>query len=331
MLMKKKFLNKYNSEKKIIDKFFKILNFKKQGTFNFENDAAYLNTYKKNKLVITTDTIIENLDFFENDPPDSIAQKIICVNLSDLSSMGSIPIGYTLNLTINSKIDYIWLKKFTNKLYHLQKKYNFYLLGGDLSKSTDVSLSATFFGKVKSNYILSQDKSSIGDEIWVTGNLGDSYIGYKILNNLNLKLDSKNKKYFINSYLYPKPCMFGYIASKYISSSIDISDGFYGDLKKLLKDNYGAMIHQKKIPISKKLLNLIQNNNFNKTIIDILSWGDDYELIFTANVKYRHKIIKLANLNKIKLTSVGSIIKKTGIYDDSLKTIKNIRSFDHFS
>ena len=79
------------SEKKVIDKFFKRLNLKKKGTFNFENDAAYLNTAKINKTIVTTDTIVENIDFFSKDPPESIAQKILCANLSDISAMGAVP------------------------------------------------------------------------------------------------------------------------------------------------------------------------------------------------------------------------------------------------
>ena len=75
------------------------------GTFNFENDAAYLNTVSNKKTIVTTDTIVENIDFFRKDPPESIAQKIICVNLSDISAMGAVPKTYTINLSIYSTID----------------------------------------------------------------------------------------------------------------------------------------------------------------------------------------------------------------------------------
>ena len=77
------------SEKVIINSLLKKLNFNKIGTFNFENDAAYLSTSTNYKTIITTDSITENIDFFSNDPPDSVAQKLVCVNLSDLSAMGS--------------------------------------------------------------------------------------------------------------------------------------------------------------------------------------------------------------------------------------------------
>ena len=144
--MKKK-LSDQLSEKVIINSLLKKLNFNKKGTFNFENDAGYLSLAKHYKTVVTTDSITENIDFFNNDPPESVAQKLVCVNLSDLSSMGSVPVAYTLNLSINSKININWLKRFTSTLLKLQKQYNFYLLGGDISKSSELTLSANFLEK----------------------------------------------------------------------------------------------------------------------------------------------------------------------------------------
>ena len=170
--MKKK-LSDHLSEKAILNSFLKKLNFNKKGTFNFENDAAYLSNFKNFTTIVTTDTITENIDFFYNDPPESVAQKLICFNLSDLSAMGSVPVSYTLNLSLTSKININWLEKFTNRLFELQKQYNFYLLGGDISKSSELSISANFFGKVKEKNILSQNQCSIGDDIWLTGNLGN--------------------------------------------------------------------------------------------------------------------------------------------------------------
>ena len=244
--------------------------------------------------------------------------------------MGSLPKAYTLNLSINSNVDFNWLKRFTNRLSKLQKKYGIYLLGGDFSKSKEISITSTFFGQAKSENILSQNKCCIGDDIWVTGNLGNSYIGYKLRKNINHEIDKKNTLSFKNSYLYPSPCMFGHIAAKYINSAIDISDGFYGDLNKILNKKYGAKINIKSIPVSYNLKKILLNSHSNIFLNDILSWGDDYELIITSHKKNNKKLISLAKKNKIKLSKIGSVIKKKGIFDDSLLLIKNISSFDHF-
>ena len=328
--MKKK-LSDQLSEKVIINSLLKKLNFNKKGTFNFENDAAYLSTLKNYKTIVTTDTITENIDFFYNDPPESVAQKLVCVNLSDLSAMGSDPVAYTLNLSLNAKVNINWLKRFTNRLFKLQKQYNFYLLGGDISKSSELTLSANFFGKAKFKDILSQNKCSIGNDIWITGNLGNSYLGYKILMNSKIKVSNKDAEFYKNSYLYPSPCMFGSIASKFISAATDISDGFYGDLNKILNNKVGAIINKKDFLISKNLRNIISTNKFKISIEDILSWGDDYELVFTANKKFRNQINNLGKVNSVKLINIGIIIKDKGIHDDSMNIIKNLSSYDHFS
>ena len=124
--------------------------------------------------------------------------------------------------------------------------------------------------------------------------------------------------------------MFGYVASKFINSAIDVSDGLFGDLNKILNKKYGAKIIKKSIPISSKLKKILMNNKSLINFEEILGWGDDYELLFTSKKKYRYKLISLSKKNNIKLSKIGSIINKKGIFDDSLKLIKNINSFDHF-
>ena len=207
--------------------------------------------------------------------------------------MGALPKTYTLNISINSKINFDWLRKFTDKLMKLQKKYNFYLLGGDISKTTELNFTATFFGQAKLKDILSQNKCRIGDDIWITGNLGSSYLGYRILSNSKFKLSNKDEEFYKNSYLYPSPCMFGSVASNFINAATDISDGFYGDLNKILNNKVGAFLFKKDFLISKNLRNIISTNKSKISIKDILSWGDDYQLVFTANKKFNNKIIKL--------------------------------------
>ena len=319
------------SEKIIIDKFFKKLNLNKVGTYNFENDAAYFNISRNYQTIVTTDTIVENIDFFSNDPPESIAQKILCVNLSDISAMGAIPKTYTLNLSINSKVNYDWLKKFTSKLNNFQKKYNIYLLGGDISYANEISLTANLFGEAKLKNIIGQKNTNVDDDIWITGTLGNSYLGCKILKNSNIKLEKKYSLYFKKQYLYPQPCMFGSKAYKYINSAIDISDGFLGDLSKILNGKFGAKINLKLIPLSTMLKKIMIKHKSLIKLENILNWGDDYELIFTSFKKNREKLLDLSKKNGVKLSLIGSVIKKPGIFDDSQECIKNIHSFDHFS
>ena len=138
------------SEKLIINRYLKKLNFKNKGTFDFENDGAYLDLISKNyKLTVTTDNISEDIDFFSNDAPKSIAQKITTVNLSDIFAMGAVPHSYLLNLHLPNHINENWLNLFSSQLKKIQNKYGFYLLGGDISKSNKLIVSSTFFGFIK--------------------------------------------------------------------------------------------------------------------------------------------------------------------------------------
>ncbi len=319
--------NKIN-EKFIIKNYLNKLNFNKKGTYNFENDGSFIDIKKNKKLIVTSDSISENIDFFKNDDPKSIACKIITSNLSDLSAMGGLPHSYLLNLFLPKYINHKWLQVFTNELYNLQKKSSFYLLGGDLSSSSKLIISANFFGFSHNNKIVNQNYLNYNDDIWVTGNIGDSKVGLNILKN---KIEVKNKSinnYFLNKYYFPKPCLIGSNMSQYVKSMKDISDGFLGDLNKMLDSKYGAKISLEKIPLSVKLRNLLKRNNLK--IESYINSGDDYELIIISSRKYRDKIMSIAKKNKVKVSRVGKIVKNLGIYDDSNNTLNISREFDHF-
>ena len=325
--MKKNSHKQTLSESLIIEKYLKKLNFKKKESFNFENDGAYLNVAKDEKIIVSNDTIVEGVDFFTNDSADSIAHKIICYNLSDLSSMGASPYCFNLSLGLPKKISKKWLHTFSLKILKLQKKYKFFLLGGDIAQTKHIIISATFFGKIRKSKIIRRDGAKINDDIWVTGNLGNSFAGLMLKKNIIRENDSI-KKFFIKKYLYPNPCMIGNKLRIIATSAIDISDGFYGDLDKLLlRKNLGANIDVGSIPILPKLKNLIRLHRIK--INKLLSAGDDYEILFTSNPKKRNFINALSKKIKIKITKVGTIINKKGIYADGKILNLNKRSFQY--
>ncbi len=315
------------SEDYIINNYLRKLNFNKINTFNFENDASYI-FLKNKKVVITTDSISQDIDFFRGDSPKSIASKITTINLSDLSAMGVMPNAYLLNLFLPNYINHNWLSVFTNELLKIQKKYNFYLLGGDLSKSNKLILSSTFLGLSKTDNILPQNSISLNNDIWVTGNLGDSLIGLELLKKKISIKDIKMKEYFINKYYYPQPCMIGSKISKYASAVTDISDGFIGDLKKMLNSKYGAKLYIKNFPTSSNLKKIFQSKVIENKYI--LNSGDNYDLIVISSTKHRKKISNLAKKNNVKISLVGKIIQKPQIVDDSNNSLNIPQKFDHF-
>ena len=315
------------SETDIIFKYLKKLNFKKKETFNFENDGAFLKQKSNMEIVVTNDAITEVVDFFQNDEPESIAQKIMTCNLSDLSSLGAVPYAYTLSLSLPEGIGIDWIKKFSSKLFNLQKKFNIFLLGGDIGTTNQIHISANFFGYVKKNLIIKRESPKLGDSIWVTGNIGESYIGLLVRQN-KIKVNSRLKKYFINKYLFPTPCMMGSNIVNFTNCAIDISDGFFGDLSKLLNKKVGADLSLSKIPISKNAKYLIDQK-----IVDpylLLNSGDDYQLIFTSPKKNDYKIKNIAKNNNYSISMLGEIIRKEGIFLDGNKIKDATKSFQYF-
>ena len=144
-----------------------------------------------------------------------------------------------------------------------------------------------------------------------------------------IKLNNINKKYFLTKYLFPKHCFIGDKINNLATSAIDVSDGFYGDLEYLINEKkIGASINFSLIPFSNKTKQLIKKNiiNFN----DLLSSGDDYEILFTARSRNSSRISRLAKNNNIKITKIGKIIEKEGLYldDNKIKIIN--KSFQHF-
>jgi len=323
-------MNNYSWLEQKLHKFALSSQFMREVTFDFENDGAYLDLNDNNyKLTVTTDSISEDIDFFSNEDPKSIAQKITTVNLSDIFAMGALPHSYLLNLHLPNNINENWLNSFSNELKKIQRKYGFYLLGGDLSKSNKLIVSSTFFGFIKKKLEIFQNKFNLHDDILITGSIGESKIGLEILKK-KISLNINLKQYFIKKYLYPIPCKLGPLIANHVNSMKDISDGLIGDLTDMLNNKYGALINVNKIPLSVKTKKIL-NNKKNFRLEDLLNAGDDYELIIISSQKNRNKIFHIANKNNVKISCVGKIINEKGIHFDSHLDMKNIKKFDHFS
>ena len=268
------------------------------------NDDVFLD--KKKKLVISVDTYNINTHFVDFKSPDLVIKKILRSSISDLICKGVKPKFYFISGSGNKK-DFTKknLLKISRSLKNEQKKYNINLCGGDTTFSNRLSFTITSLGY--SNSIVYRNRSKLNDDIYVTGNLGDSFIGLQILKN-KIKVNDKIKKFFINKYYHPDlKLKFTNNLLKLANTSIDISDGLIDDLEKMInRQNFSFKVFEEKIPVSKNLNQLIKDKKFKK--INITSRGDDYQILFTASYDKSRIIKKISQTTGIKITKIGKII-----------------------
>ena len=272
------------------------------------NDDIFFD--KKNKIAMSVDTYIEKKHFINFSKPDLVIKKILRSSISDLICKGVYPKYYFISAAGNKKkFSQYKLSKIIKSLNEEQKKYKIFLGGGDTVFSNNLSFSITTIGFC--NEIIYRNKTKVNDDIYVTGNIGDSYMGLLILKN-KLNIDHKLNKYFINSYYKPdiKYSLIKVI-QKFANSSIDISDGLFLDLEKMInKQNLSYKVSLNKIPISRNLLHVLKLKKLFKK--NFISKGDDYQILFTAPVSKRGIIRSYAEQSKENITIIGKIIKNKG-------------------
>ena len=307
-------------EFELINKYFSKLSKNNKGSLSLNDDVFF---DKSKNLVISIDTYIQGTHFIDFKKPDLVIKKIIRSSISDLICKGVKPLYYFISGSGNKKtFSNTNLKKISKSLNQEQKKYKIFLCGGDTVLSNKLSFSITSVGFSKK--IIPRNNAKLGDDIYVTGNLGDSYAGLKILKK-SININNNLKKYFINKYYLPNlhPKLINKLLL-FANTSIDISDGLITDLEKLInKQKLSYKLFFDKIPISKNLEKLIKLKKFNKK--NFFSKGDDYQILFTANSSKSRIINKLSKTLNIKISKIGkicSISQKSQIIDQKGKKIR---------
>ena len=263
------------------------------------DDAAIFNLDSGYQLVTTTDTLSEGVHFFKNDSPEDIAYKSLAVNLSDIAAMGATAKCFTLALTL-PKLDEIWLKQFSQSLKQTSKKYNVSLIGGDTTRGP-LNITITMMGVVETSKAIKRSGARNGDNIYVSGEIGDAALCLKKIN-----AGERPHKAELIKLNRPIPRIELGSALKGIANScIDISDGLEQDLSHIIKaSKVGAMVDIQELPLSQSMIKYIESND---DWALPLCGGDDYELCFTAPENFNSEIINIAEFCKIKITKIGVI------------------------
>jgi len=271
------------------------------------DDVALLRGRGADDLVLTTDTIVEGIDFFARDPADSVAKKALRVNLSDLAAKGATPVGYLLTLMLSRRTDLRWLRSFTKGLRADQRKFDIALFGGDLSGTRGpLSVSITALGSVPKGKAILRSGARPGDLVFVTGTIGDSGGGLAALKT------RKREAILIRRYRVPEPPVaFGHELRGIASAAIDVSDGLLADLGHLADvSNVHIAVEVARIPTSAALRNVWGTGEV--ALARAATAGDDYEIAFTASPKKRACVLTAARQSRTRVTEIGVVKKGRG-------------------
>lgn len=301
------------------------------------DDCAVLPKDSKTDLVMTTDLLVEDIDFkLEWTTPEFVGHKSLAVSLSDVAAMGAKPVWAMLSIGIPEKV---WKTDFVEKFYDgwfaLANKFNVELVGGDVSKTPDkIVIDSIAAGETKRGKAVLRSNAKVGDLIYVTGELGGAAAGLRLLEKGERYEKSKYKNLLLRQ-LKPNPqTEIGQIlgAKNLATSMIDLSDGLIADLNHIRRESKtGAKIYSDKIPnqINLKKIHSVFNSSEMK---DFLFYsGEDYELLFTVNPKKKSQVEKA--LKNRKFSHIGEVTSNVEIIELISKEKSEIlqpKGFRHF-
>jgi thiamine-monophosphate kinase len=292
------------------------------------DDGALLAPIPGETLAISTDMLVEARHFFAGADPEALGHKALAVNLSDLAAMGARPLAFTLALALPAA-DEAWLEKFSRALFSLADTHAIELIGGDTTRGP-LNICITVFGSVPAQQALRRDGAVAGDDVWVSGALGDARLALEALQR-NLSLSPAALQAAALRLHRPEPRVALGLALRGIASAaIDLSDGLLGDLGHLLeRSSLGAVIDADALPFGETLAS--QPLAIRRELA--LNGGDDYELCFTAAPALRDRVQAAARQSGVAVTRIGYItadpsLRVTDAGGDAVAVTS--RSFDHF-
>jgi len=301
-------------------------------TLGVGDDAALLRVAEGMELAVSTDMLVSGTHFFVDADPYLLGHKTLAVNLSDLAAMGAKPRWATLSLAL-PEANENWLKKFSAGFFALADEYGVELIGGDTTRGP-LNLSVTIMGEVPRGKALRRDGAQLGDDIWVSGTLGEAALGLAHLQG-KVMLPETIQVCCLAALHQPQPRVALGLALRGIANScIDVSDGLLADLGHILeRSNVAAEVRYDKLPVSSFFASC-GDVMFELTQQCVLSGGDDYELCFTAPDARRDEIELLATYLRLPLKRIGKIVSGRGckVRADNGSVMKIEKGgYDHFA
>jgi thiamine-monophosphate kinase len=293
------------------------------------DDCALIRVTAGEDLAVSTDMLIAGRHFHRDADPAKLGHKALAVNLSDMAAMGATPRWTTLALAL-PEANEAWLEPFARGFLQLAKRYRVDLIGGDTTRGP-LTICVQIMGEVAPGAALRRDGAKPGDEIWVSGQLGDAALVLAHLDH-SIVLEPHEVAMYSPRLHEPSPRVgLGQALVGVANSCIDISDGLAGDLGHILeRSQVAAVVELARVPrsrlIDRKLPAAV-------ALRAMLAGGDDYELCFTAPVERRAEVLQIGERVGIALTSIGRIEEGSGltVLDEESEPMDiGMAGWDHF-
>lgn len=293
------------------------------------DDAALFSVSPGCELAASTDMLVEGVHFFPDVDPQALGHKALAVNLSDLAAMAAMPRWTMLSLALPD-VDTQWLEGFSRGFFALADKHGVDLIGGDTTRGP-LNISVQIMGEVRRGKALRRDGAKVGDDIWVSGQLGDAAAAVAHRRGeLTLEKPAFDRCRLRLDWPTPRVAL-GLELSALAHSAIDVSDGLLGDLAHICeRSGVGAKVEYSAVPCSADLRPLRDQARGMRAI---LAGGDDYELCFTAAPERAAGIEALSMTLDIALTRIGRIVEGNAVtvFDAAGRPLPvKDKGFDHF-
>jgi thiamine-monophosphate kinase len=268
------------------------------------DDAALARVRRGHELVVTTDMLVAGRHFRADADPGRLGHKALAVNLSDIAAMGATPRWVTMALAL-PRADARWLAAFAGGFLRLARRHGVDLVGGDLTRGP-LNIAVQVMGEVRAGMALRRDGARAGDDLWVSGTLGDAALALAAAGG-RLALSRAERARLERRLHAPAPRLaLGNALRGVARSAIDVSDGLVADLGHICRrSRVGAVVHFDRVPVSPIARRFLERS---ATRAAVLAGGDDYELAFTAPVRRRAAIERIARRLRIRLTRIGAIV-----------------------
>jgi thiamine-monophosphate kinase len=297
------------------------------------DDCALLAPAPGMRLAVSTDMLVEGRHFLSTVSPEALGHKALAVNLSDLAAMGAQPLAFTLALAL-PRADETWLAGFSKGLLALADAHGCALVGGDTTAGP-LNICITVFGQVPEHQALRRSAAKVGDDIYVSGTLGDARLALEVFRG-GASLSAADFAAVRQRMERPTPRIALGVALRGVAhAAADVSDGLLGDLGHILTaSQVGADLDAEEIHNSIATSSILKSGGAHFLPDFILNGGDDYELVFTAPVAARSAVAHAAESACTPVSRIGTVTGPSGLVlrgPGNQPMALTSRSFDHFA